>query len=473
VDGDFDSYFKWLGIPPDEQPPNHYRLLGIPELTSDLDVIENCAEQRIRHVRSFQIGDRAEHAHQLLNEIAAAKACLLNVDSKAVYDSQLRVEYEPTIMPADFVKLEVVDEVPPAPTNSSVTPIVSALQTASVARPVINATSTESPKTNWSTAIAIAVLGVVLVPMALSKLSPREGEVEMTASRSGPESQESESVDNAQDLDDASNSAMQEFEIRVDDMDLPSSEEPSIDLLSLIDIDLHKLSGIWELDSKGILGTGTLTPRRVAVLEVPLSPSRKFSIEFDVKRMSERQNGFHAHIPVSTGGFRFFVDQTSDGVPFTGIAAGERNLALVKGSALNQGQLSTIRCDVRDKEIVVLINGKVHVSWSGDPTQLKNNRLSPPAEGVSIGTPSSIHVAASHGASFLISRIELFPSTDPKVDSTTPPLRRVNVESMPSIAKVDAANDPARAESEINTDRSLFNFFSVLAYGPNANKKRC
>ena len=28
MDG-FDPYRKWLGIPPQEQPPNHYRLLGI------------------------------------------------------------------------------------------------------------------------------------------------------------------------------------------------------------------------------------------------------------------------------------------------------------------------------------------------------------------------------------------------------------------------------------------------------------
>ena len=25
----FDPYYKWLGIPREEQPPNHYRVLGI------------------------------------------------------------------------------------------------------------------------------------------------------------------------------------------------------------------------------------------------------------------------------------------------------------------------------------------------------------------------------------------------------------------------------------------------------------
>ena len=27
-----DPYHVWLGIPPEEQPPNHYRLLGIASL---------------------------------------------------------------------------------------------------------------------------------------------------------------------------------------------------------------------------------------------------------------------------------------------------------------------------------------------------------------------------------------------------------------------------------------------------------
>ena len=25
----FDPYESWLGIPPEDQPPNHYRLLGL------------------------------------------------------------------------------------------------------------------------------------------------------------------------------------------------------------------------------------------------------------------------------------------------------------------------------------------------------------------------------------------------------------------------------------------------------------
>src|SRR5687768_18381170 len=40
----FDPYHKWLAIPPEEQPPHHYRLLGIKLFESDPDVIESAAD---------------------------------------------------------------------------------------------------------------------------------------------------------------------------------------------------------------------------------------------------------------------------------------------------------------------------------------------------------------------------------------------------------------------------------------------
>jgi sugar lactone lactonase YvrE len=86
----FDAYFKWLGIPPKDQPPNHYRLLGIPEFVDDPDVIESAADQRMAHLRGFQTGKNAAHAQKLLNEISQARVCLLNPGQKNAYDERLR-----------------------------------------------------------------------------------------------------------------------------------------------------------------------------------------------------------------------------------------------------------------------------------------------------------------------------------------------------------------------------------------------
>ncbi len=92
MNSDFDPYRKWLGIPPKDQPPNHYRLLGIELFESDPDVISNAADARMAHIRTFQTGPYSEWSQKLLNEIAAAKLCLLNPEKKAEYDARLRAQ---------------------------------------------------------------------------------------------------------------------------------------------------------------------------------------------------------------------------------------------------------------------------------------------------------------------------------------------------------------------------------------------
>jgi hypothetical protein len=89
MSGTFNGYHVWLGIPPSEQPPNHYRLLGIAAFETDLDVIEHAADRQMAHVRTFQSGRHAALSQQILNELAAARLCLLSPDKKTAYDTEL------------------------------------------------------------------------------------------------------------------------------------------------------------------------------------------------------------------------------------------------------------------------------------------------------------------------------------------------------------------------------------------------
>jgi WD40 repeat protein len=86
----FDPYRKWLGIPPAEQPPNHYRLLGIGLFEADDDVIESAADRQMSHIQRHQLGQYAAISQRLLNELSAAKLCLLKADRKDAYDRALR-----------------------------------------------------------------------------------------------------------------------------------------------------------------------------------------------------------------------------------------------------------------------------------------------------------------------------------------------------------------------------------------------
>ena len=86
----FDPYHVWLGIPPEEQPASRYRLLGIRPFEAVADVIDNAADRQTAHLRTVQAGQHIKLAERLLNEIAAARVCLLNPEKKAQYDRELR-----------------------------------------------------------------------------------------------------------------------------------------------------------------------------------------------------------------------------------------------------------------------------------------------------------------------------------------------------------------------------------------------
>jgi hypothetical protein len=79
----FDAYYKWLGIPPSDQPPNHYRLLGIGLFEPNAEVISDAADSCMAHIRSFQLSAHSEDCDRILNEIARARLCLLNVEKRA------------------------------------------------------------------------------------------------------------------------------------------------------------------------------------------------------------------------------------------------------------------------------------------------------------------------------------------------------------------------------------------------------
>lgn len=96
---DFDPYHKWLGISPQHQPPNHYRLLSLDLFESDPDVIEASVDRLAAYLQDVAAGPHASASQQLLNEIAAARLCLLEASEKAAYDARLQAEMSQEILP--------------------------------------------------------------------------------------------------------------------------------------------------------------------------------------------------------------------------------------------------------------------------------------------------------------------------------------------------------------------------------------
>jgi hypothetical protein len=90
----FDPYHKWLGIPSSEQPPTRYRLLGISLFESDPDVIDAAANRLMAYLQGCATGPHVALSQKLLNEVAAARLCLLDGARKAAYDALLKRQVE-------------------------------------------------------------------------------------------------------------------------------------------------------------------------------------------------------------------------------------------------------------------------------------------------------------------------------------------------------------------------------------------
>jgi len=86
----FDPYDKWFNIPAGEQPPDHYRLLGIDRFESETAVINEAAEQRVAFLHDVATGPQVAMTQRLLNEVAAARLCLTDPEKKSAYDAKLR-----------------------------------------------------------------------------------------------------------------------------------------------------------------------------------------------------------------------------------------------------------------------------------------------------------------------------------------------------------------------------------------------
>ncbi len=99
MDESFDPYLSWLGIRHPERPPNHYRLLGVQLFEEDPEVLAHAADRQMAHVRTFQAGRHSADSQRVLNELAAAKICLLNALKKAPYDAELRAAEQPVEPP--------------------------------------------------------------------------------------------------------------------------------------------------------------------------------------------------------------------------------------------------------------------------------------------------------------------------------------------------------------------------------------
>jgi len=171
----FDPYYIWLGIPPHQQPPNHYRLLGLAPFESDVKAIAEAAQLQVERVRNSASRSEEAVARQILAQIVAAKSCLGQTESKAKYDRRLQQHMATANDPPVSAPSAVADSnrsireswagdseaILPSPQPADVPPPI---------RPPANATGGESQNTKFRLGLALALVGVLFVGVLLGGL---------------------------------------------------------------------------------------------------------------------------------------------------------------------------------------------------------------------------------------------------------------------------------------------------------------
>ena len=164
---EFDPYNQWLGIPRDQQPADHYRLLGLARFESDRHKIETAADERMSLVRKHQTGPRGLVTQPLLNELAAARNCLLSDDSRRAYDEKLRTSH-PAPM-AKVVPVQAPLEEPPIVISASADELETAPE---------DELQPESPTGN---SLALSFLGMAAAVIAVAGITYGIGRLIMNA----------------------------------------------------------------------------------------------------------------------------------------------------------------------------------------------------------------------------------------------------------------------------------------------------
>ena len=291
----FDPYHKWLGIPPVEQPVNHYRLLGVTLFESDPDVIDAATEQRVTYLRQCATGQHIAESQKLLNEVAAARLCLLNAEKKREYDQRLRQSQAAAQLAAQSTSRASAPATMPWETPSDERP--EAVQAAAVQSPkrgerVARKNSSSAPVVFTGKRIAVAT--VLLVVVVLSFVFTRGGsdstkpasDDQQAASTTNDvrrndenKTKSAENVSNTSSKNSGSSTAKRAVAktptapvTAPDDKSKASSQEASR-------ADADRLQGRWECVFEESAGTESTAAELAAMKKIMIVSGNQFSVQ--------------------------------------------------------------------------------------------------------------------------------------------------------------------------------------------------
>lgn len=384
----FDPFYKWLAIPPAEQPPNHYRLYGIPLFTSDPDVIENAANRQEAHLRRFQDGEHGDMATALLGVIDSARLCLLDPKLRASYDAQLKSTLpadDPVVTTARAAPASARPATPAAAASSDVQPSVS------VNAPRTSTAAHRHKKKPSALPVMISVIiGIVVAVTVAIYMVWSSGDPEPPLDRDGKRSTARAPKDNDRQRTDKQpakkitppDPAPPDKPIDPPDPPKPPDPAPPVppqpmqpttitdetDLLLLVDPGRDAVTGNWGFGNGALLSPLGYSTR----LQILVRPPEEYDLAMTAKRTEGRDA---LVIGLVCGGRQASVVLDGWGGAKCGLGMID-NFRPPNNETLREGQLlpnqipTNLVCRVRKNGVVLLVNDETVFDWQGDPQRL-------------------------------------------------------------------------------------------------------
>jgi len=390
----FDPYYTWLGIRPEEQPPHHYRLLGLQLFEDNLDAIEHAADRQMAHLRTLQTGKHAELSQRLLNEVASAKVCLLHAEKKAAYDAALREQLaaplaaipvaEPLAAPFEAIKTDRSGAATPRRGGRKSSPLTLYLVIAAAAVGVVilglllwprAADQTPSPTVVSQTSESFSSPSAKPKPKAASKpiaVPPSP------AAPPPPAVPPSPAAPPAAEAEASSPPVTQ----------APPTSEPEgerlpigqwVDLLPYADLEWGRVDGDWSRQADGIVAGLRREEKTRSRLALPVEIDGDYDVEVELTR-TQRDLTVGVILPVGPKRVVLRCDMKNRfGKPVSGLEPVDGKSAMhgstaQESVAFTTGQRAKLTIEVRilrdEVSIHVSIDGKPFLQWTGPQASL-------------------------------------------------------------------------------------------------------
>ena len=424
----FDPYYTWLAIPKAEQPPDHYRLLGLPRYEENLDVISNAMDQRSAYLRTLQTGKHAVESQRLLNEVAAAAGCLLSRERKSAYDIQLREQEELRANSLAATPIGVGSQRALKPQYSA-TLLPRPEEVSAVILPAVSAAAKEPVRQRPSTALIGAAIAVpaalaILVAVVLALGGDGEPVVENMIPEAKPAipsalppkpTEPPQPPVLPKPTDASATPVSTQGETPLPTVIRPGAESPplpvpkfepgrGVDLLPFAAYDLRLIRGDakYESESRVLRTTSEST-----AFTLPADFPDEYVLEADVTRESGTNSlclGFPVHGRPLTAVIDGFFSKVS------GLASinsreiyTDGNPQATPGQVLTNGQQAKVRIEVTAEAVRLSVDGKPLASWNWEPAATVRS-----AQGMPGGDLTRLHVF-TWDAAYRITRLELLP----------------------------------------------------------------